>query len=377
MFSSKNNINNHQRALLINLPQRNLTFSGRQPALKTLNVLLKQHKFGIITQAITGLGGVGKTQLATEFAYQSAEKGDYQAVVWITAEDPNTMKNAYQEVARCLQLDVKELELSDMQTLVHNKLTELYHNDNVLFILDNVTDYAQISDYLEKAHKQLSPHLTLHTLITSRSQYWQQEPLMLDVFTQEEAYDFIHTHLSKEKPKNINLLAKKLHYFPLALSQAVMYIKQHTNIDDYLKLYAKKQKLYLDQFPNNSNVYNKTLWSTWNVAINKLSSTACELLFVSAYFEPDNVYFTLFNYMPREKRLNAIEELRKYSFIILVNDKSFKIHRLLQEVIRLSLQHNPKYNILASHKISKNNYWLTKAIILARHKFIFKLTLTV
>jgi DNA-binding CsgD family transcriptional regulator len=377
------NINNSQNILsgsqkntaIFNLPPRNNNFVGRKAILLQIDKQLNNRNFGIITQAISGLGGVGKTQLATEFAYLAAKNKNYSVIFWIPAETTTAIHNAYQEIAKYLHLDVKGLELDDIQTILYNKLATTYQNTKILFIFDNVPSYEDVNNYLMKIHKQLSPYITSNILITSRSQNLPETPLILDIFTPEEASSFVKKQLSQEKTSSINILTKALNYFPLALGQATAYIKGHTNIDDYMELYTIKQKEYLDQFPDDKNQYNESLWKTWAIAINKLSNTAREILFTSAYLEPDNIPLILFEHLTTEERVNSIEELRKHSFITLIdNNKSFKIHRLLQEVIRLSVKHNSEKSgkLSLQHDLLKtDSYWLIKAMDLLKTKFDF------
>ena len=358
-----------QKQNIINLPPRNIYFTGRTPQLEQIKHQLNNHNVGVITQAIAGLGGVGKTQLAIEYAYLALENKNYAIIFWIPAETTNTINSAYQELANFLHLNVAGLNIENMQTLVHKKLSTEYKNNKVLFVLDNVPDYESINDYLAKIHKELSPTLSPSVLITSRSQYWPKPPLILDIFTPKEALTFVQKHLSDEKEIHILDLTTNLQRFPLALSQAASYIKKHTNIKDYLALYSTKKTAYLEIFPENKNEYNSTLWKTWNIAFNNLSTSAREILFMSAYLDPDNIPLDLFGELPIEQRINSIRELRKYSFITMINNnQSFKIHRLLQDVIRMSIDHN---TVNVNKTVKTNGYWLMKCMDSLNTKFQF------
>ena len=126
---------NQPRANIINLLPRNINFTGRKHLLSKLKTQLNKQKLGVITQAITGFGGVGKTQLATEFAYQAAERNEYSAIFWIPAETNNSIYSAYKEAASNLQLDVAEMDLENIQNIIHKKLSILYKNTKLLIIL--------------------------------------------------------------------------------------------------------------------------------------------------------------------------------------------------------------------------------------------------
>ena len=347
-----------KKTLVFNLPPRNNKFTGRNGALVQLKKELDKQKFGVITQAISGLGGVGKTQLATEFAYQAAERSDYKVILWISAETSNAINHAYVELAKTLQIDVRGLNPGEIQGLVHHKLTKKHGDSKILFILDNAPDHDNIQDYLNELQRQLLTKFPLHILITSRSQHWPENPLILDTFTQQEALMFVKKHLPDEKARSIIKLARTLHYFPLALNQATAYIRKHTNISDYLELYSTQQKDYLDNFSGDRNQYTETLWKTWYISLNKLSNPSKEILFISSYLYSDDIPITFFDNLAVEARGDAIEELRKHSFITLTsNNNAFKIHRLLQEVIRMTLVAQAK-----SKTAKRKFYGLTEAI---------------
>lgn len=358
---------NITKSLAFNIPPYNNQFTGRKEALALLKKQLNKKKIGIITQTISGLGGVGKTQLAARFAHQAIEENNYSIVLWINAETANAINSTYKELAEFLHIDIRGLNIQQIQKVVHQHIIDTHQGGGVLFILDNVPNYSFIKNYLLLLHKQLAINGTLHLLITSRNQGWPEEPLALDTFTPEEAKEFVEKYLPNEGEDALVNLIQALFYFPLALDQAVAYIKAHTNIEDYLKLYVAKQKEYLDKFSNDKNQYNESLWKTWNIALTKLTAHAKEMLSISSYLYPDNIPFAFFDNLTIEERANAIEDLRKYSFVTINNDnKSFKIHRLLQEVIRITTATEEKNNIF-KEKFAK----LTKATSLLKNKFNF------
>src|SRR6266566_309109 len=87
---------------------RNPLFTGREAVLTAIHETLQRSRAAGITQtqAITGLGGVGKSQTALEYAYRHRE--DYAFVFWVGAESEETLDRDYAEIARRLDLAVKE-----------------------------------------------------------------------------------------------------------------------------------------------------------------------------------------------------------------------------------------------------------------------------
>ena len=81
-----------------NVPHaRNPTFTGRAWNITTLHTVLRSGRPGDAVQALSGLGGVGKTQIALEFAYRYA--GDYDVVWWLRAEEPATLAADFAQLA--------------------------------------------------------------------------------------------------------------------------------------------------------------------------------------------------------------------------------------------------------------------------------------
>ena len=115
-----------------NIPEaRNPHFTGRDEALRRLHEDLRSGKQAAITQAISGLGGVGKTQLALEYAYRHAS--DYEGVWWLRAETPATLADDYAGLAPFLGLrvltvdDHRKERRSDRRA--HDRLMDWTHDD--------------------------------------------------------------------------------------------------------------------------------------------------------------------------------------------------------------------------------------------------------
>jgi len=110
------------RSPLWNVPyRRNRFFTGREDVLNQLhneihaeNAVALSHPYGI-----SGLGGIGKTQTALEYAYRY--RTEYQAVLWVRADSPAALASGFVELAHVLNLperNEQDLFLSLMDVLV-------------------------------------------------------------------------------------------------------------------------------------------------------------------------------------------------------------------------------------------------------------------
>ena len=98
-----------------NVPhRRNPNFTGREELLEQLHAQLCSGKPAALTQAIAGLGGVGKTQLALEFCYR--HMADYDAVWWVQSED--TAQLAADYAALAVRLGLADADVQDQRALI-------------------------------------------------------------------------------------------------------------------------------------------------------------------------------------------------------------------------------------------------------------------
>lgn len=336
-----------------NLPQINLNFIGRAEDFIAIKNNFLAGNIGVIPQAIVGSGGIGKTQLVAEYAYRAIHNKEYDAVLWIPADSSNKINDTYMELADRLNIKIDNLNSAAIKKVIHNELLERFKIKKILFILDNVAQEEEIEPFLVELRSQWPIAAKTHVLISSRNQHFSFPVLMLDVFTPEEALAFIKKQLTYEHESNIFKLIELLHYYPLALEQAVGYIKQHTNIKDYIELYNNKTQQYLNLVTGNANEHKETLWKTLFISLSQLSNDAKEMLYISSYFDSNEIQLNFFNQFTVEQRAKAIKELRENSFIILSqNRQAFKIHVLIQEIIRLMIE--------------DNSIWLNKTMALAK-----------
>ncbi len=253
------------------------SFTGRDDELKHLHDAL-QSKGGqaVVSQitSISGLGGIGKSELARKYAYDYKKYyGDN--VVWINAETQESIRKSFQGLAtQKLRIpitekkDEKEQE-RDIKSIVGD-VYKYFQNVESLFIFDNAEQYESIYEFLP-SYFYLHPNDNKpHVLITSRNRDWEVEEeeekkvIQLDILTPENAAQFIRKALEDKKDDlqetEIKQLAKQLQYFPLALRQAISYIKEKKEdfelrgdkfeISDYLNEYENEAEKLLHFNPN-------------------------------------------------------------------------------------------------------------------------------
>ncbi|MGW5482558.1 TIR domain-containing protein [Streptomyces sp. NPDC004008] len=188
-----------------NLPARNASFTGRDSLLVHLRQTLAT-RGRVAVQALHGRGGVGKTQLAVEYAHRFA--GEYELAWWIAAEDPALIPDQLAQLATRIGAAPADAPSADA---VDALLGELRTRSRRLLVFDNIEDPAVLAPYL--------PGGGGHVLITSRSPHWQAHasPLNVDVFTRAESVALLHAHGAVLGETDADLLADTLDDLPSPL----------------------------------------------------------------------------------------------------------------------------------------------------------------
>src|SRR5229473_4896151 len=239
--------------------QRNLFFTGREEILEALHIQLGAYQAVSLTQssALHGLGGVGKTQIALEYAYRHAL--EYGAVFWIEAETVEYIVSSMLRIAELLQLP--ERQETDQQRIVAAVQSWLSTHSRWLLIWDNLED-------LELLHYFLSPARQGAILITTRCQVLGTLALGLELspMRPEEGMLFLLRRAKVLEPEvtseQVQQLAQRLpaEYaaagklvtamdgLPLALDQAGASIEEMgCSLSDYLRYYEQQRHQLLDR----------------------------------------------------------------------------------------------------------------------------------
>jgi len=326
-----------------NVPhQRNPHFTGREELLTELEEALASVP-AVITQAITGLGGVGKTQLATEYCYRHA--ADYDLVWWIRSAETAALAADYAKLAGPLGLGIEDEQ--DQRLIVEGVRRALEQRGGWLLVFDNAEDRQQVRDFL--------PHGGGHAIVTSRDPVWGgvARPLAVRTWPREDSVQFLLKRTDDEDEAAASELAEALGDFPLALEHAAAYAERTgCSLARYLKLFREShQALWARATPPDE--YHATIATTWELAFQRLreeSPAATDLLSLCAFLAPDDIPRAIIvegaDLLP--ERLaeevrdpvafdDLIAALRRYS-LIEASDDALSVHRLVQTVTQDALE---------------------------------------
>ena len=174
---------------------RNPYFTGRDQVLTTLYQQLHEGQTAAIsqTQAISGLGGIGKTQTAVEYAYRYRD--DYRYVFWVGADTELELTSGYVSIAQTLNLPLKDAENQD--ETVQAVRVWLGREEGWLLIFDNADQPELVQPFLPREIKG-------HILVTSRAQDFQDlgivQAIAMETLNPEEAVAFLLNRTARTHP---------------------------------------------------------------------------------------------------------------------------------------------------------------------------------
>jgi hypothetical protein len=323
--------------------RRNPNFTGREEMLTALRTALTSGQPAALTQAIYGLGGIGKTQLAIEYAYR--HRADYPVVWWIRSEEPTALAADYAGLVERLNLpEQRETEQAVVVEAVRRWLDE--HTDWLL-IFDNATEPAAVEPYLPYSS-------TGHILLTSRYPVWSElaTAVRVAVLPNDEAVALLLKRTGQTNRTAAEQIVALLGALPLALAQAGSYIVETScSLADYVKLFQVHHRELLAE--GRPMQYPETVTTTWSLALTQVrqqTPVAADVLSFCKFLAPDAIPLDLLRttevQLPEPLAtvaadtfaLNqAITALRRYSLVERTGD-TLTVHRLVQAVGREQLE---------------------------------------
>jgi tetratricopeptide (TPR) repeat protein len=334
-----------QGPAISNLPARNRNFSGRGELLENLHASLLAEAAAVVvpTGAVHGLGGVGKTELALEFAHRFAS--DYDIAWRVPAEQPTSVTAALARLAR--RLGVKEL--ADQGEMVAGLFDLLRQRDRWLLVYDNAEQPNRLAGLLPQGGGG-------QVLVTSRWSAWgnRATPLRVNVLARDESIAFLSKRTGADDQVALDELAELLGDLPLALEEAAAYLEETgVGLDEYLQLVRdRSRELFgLDQPPADDHGDQRRVATVWSLSLERVhreASAAEALLNLCAFLAPD-IPRGLPGEQPQvlpAELAQAVSDRLAYNLMLrvvgsyslaTVSPTAIGLHRLVQAVIQARL----------------------------------------
>ena len=309
-------------------------------------------------QAISGLGGIGKTQIAIEYAYRYRDQ--YQAILWVNASSREAFTSDFVKLATLLNLP--EQYEQDQEFVVRAVKRWLSAHTFWLLILDNVDNLEMLADYLplySSGDVLLTTRLqalgTLAHSIEVEKMGLVEGVKFLLRRTKLLSADAELDQSTRENQETAVEIVTALDGLPLALDQVGAYIEEtHCSLTHYLNLYGSSRKELLRRRGRFPADHPDSVAITWSISFQKVeheSMAAADLLYLLAFLDPEAIPEEIIikgapelgpALEPLENDLlqvdTIIELLLRYSLIRRDSEvKLLKIHRLVQAVLKDSM----------------------------------------
>ena len=365
---------NDEIPFVFHAPITNPWFSGRESELEDLTNLLRlddSSQSNVYIAAVCGLGGVGKTSLATEYAQQ---KKDYYTggVYWFSGENDATFENSVYDVATRFGTQNDSFARTFSATL-----SMISRNKKPwLIVLDNMDQLSLSANIVKLVSGTWQHDASGHLLITTRRKpiaiandirsFDERCCLSLKCFRIEEGKKFLFRRIGIVHDEEAGTLAEELVQrlggLPLALEQAAAYIKSlPCKLSQYLELYDKQRLRLLDrQAAARVSEYDSperlAVRTTWHLNFEHIKQAvdgkaASRFLYASAFFNPNEIQKDLINVgepsvedkefcecvkttLGREHVLKLLTDFSLFKETISSN---LSVHHLVQEVIQENL----------------------------------------
>ncbi|GAA0403634.1 hypothetical protein Acor_33070 [Acrocarpospora corrugata] len=332
------------------MPTRNKNFTGRDELLRELHADVRSHITAVVPHALHGIGGVGKTHVAIEYAWRY--RHEYDIVWWIPADQPILVRSSLAGLAPHLGLaSPASVGIEEASAAVLDALRRGDPYTRWLLIFDNADQPAEINEMLPSGGPG-------QVLITSRDHTWQARAatVVVDVFTRQESIDFLRKRVSAAIPDaDASRLAEALGDLPLALEQAgALQAETGMSVQEYERLLNVQAAHLLGA--NKPPDYPLSMTAAWSLSVSQLAEklpVALELLRCCAFFGPEPIPRMVFESLTESQLAKsklrallsdpimlskAIGVLARFALIRIDADtRTILVHRLVQTLLRSEL----------------------------------------
>ena len=346
-------------------------FCGREDILEQIAAELLPSKTTVTTldtglrqYALCGFGGIGKTEIAREFARR--HKSTFDAVFWLIADETAKLDESYQQISLALGLENSSecksqvVSREIVKGWLSNPRKDLSDSDELvqpghvrseatwLLIFDNTDDAMILADYWPQGSGSI--------LITSR------DPLAKSMFTRRPSgldlgpltahdslslFNHLTSVVGQQEDETARQVSEALGGIPLAISQMAGIIRrQDLTLSEFYELYTNHEEhadLYGTRFDTNLVPYRHSLSTVW--AIDKLKPQARQLLEIIAFLDADvtgedlllEIFIELLSEGPTFRKstyLEARADLLQSSMVRRNKQKQqVSVHRIVQDVV--------------------------------------------
>jgi MinD-like ATPase involved in chromosome partitioning or flagellar assembly len=318
---------------------RNAKFTGREGDLRELRARLRGGRPVVVSGnapptlqvALQGMGGIGKTQVALEYAHRF--KNSYDVVWWVDAEQTKFIDIALSDLGKALGLATPQSSVLEAAKSVISALEQGIPHTRWLIVFDNAEAVEEVLPFL--------PQGPGHVLITSRNSQWGEraQPMTIDVFQRHESVAHLKQRVATIRTDQADRIAEALGDLPIAVAATGAWLAETgEQVGEYLRRVEREGP-------------DRTVDQVWNLSLEllqKRSPAAYRLLQLCSILAPeisldlvmsDELAEVLSRYDPevsvRLYRHSLVQHINRLALLKLDRARSqIQVHRLLQHVVR-------------------------------------------
>ncbi|NUS26783.1 MAG: tetratricopeptide repeat protein [Streptomyces sp.] len=275
------------------VPRRNPRFTGRDDLLTDIHQRLADAERGAAACTLLGMSGIGKTQLAAEYAHRFST--DYDMVWWVNSDDRNIQRDRMGELAVELGLRIGS-EPGERIRAVRDALRRGEPHSNWLVVFDGWDD--------PEGATTLLPQGAGHVLITSRNRAWSQHTDILEVpaFVRAESTGYLMRRAPHITADEADEVATEFGDVPLPLVQAASWLGESgMDVPEYLRMVRERRLSTVDE-PATGEGFPQSSMTSWSILLNRLRRAqpqAIDVLSLCTSFAPGRIPLGLIRAYPR------------------------------------------------------------------------------
>jgi len=269
-------IEGNQQRLIWSVPYfRNPFFTGREDILNQIYQGFHTNAESIRPQALYGLGGIGKTQIALEYAYQFQQ--EYNTIFWISSENRETLISGFAAIAQVFNLPEKN---EQEQIIIVQAVQQWFHTHTKwLLILDNISDIEHLKDFIPRMASPGHILITTHIQAIGRlAQTIEVKEFNLELgalllLKRAGLLDKDASFRQASDPEQVSAytISQELGGLPLALDQAGAYIEEtQCGLQNYISIYQTHKFDLLKERGIMVEDHPESVFTTWSLSFTKI-----------------------------------------------------------------------------------------------------------
>jgi hypothetical protein len=405
---------NDNEPLICNVARASDEFVGRENDLKEIK---KRFASGEKIVTVAGMAGMGKTQLAKK--YVDRFYSQYDIIWWLDSK--RNLADQYKELA--IEWNkAKKLEKINIASVPEQEITKQLKDKlrltklNWLLIFDNADNKLTLEEYFPLKHTKKAGNI----MVTTKNANFQSNIMTLNKFERKDSINLLNNLTDNIYSKEVNNLAELLKDYPIAVSRAGLYLRNHPSISlaEYIELFKNRRKELWEKEifamkgvsskygfdEDHATAMTAILLSTEDLKNNyknetndeikeqqkEISELAYKLLVLCSYIHSQNIpdyllkeYIIKIEHKTVFKADLAIDELRRYYLLeknkiknLKDKDESFNIHEMVQFAVQDTLEKD-KIKLFLTHSINTLNNLFSQQIeelivFILRHPYMLE-----